>query len=112
VIRSEKLSIWRRPISRGVVTVALIVIGLNLLDAVCTLRHLSMGAVELNPLMRALLEHGPLAFVVGKHCLAAAGILGIVAHSSHPAAQRMLRFVLLPVYSAIGTYQLVLFAVV
>jgi hypothetical protein len=105
-------SVWRRSLPRGVIIMALVVVGLNLLDAFCTLRHLENGAVELNPLMRLLLEQGPLTFLVGKHCLAGAGILGIAAQSSHPAAQRMLRFVLLPVYSAIGTYQLALFAVV
>ncbi len=103
---------WKRPLPRGIVIVALAIVGLNLLDAFCTLRHLQLGAVELNPLMRELLALGPLEFLIGKHCLAAAGIMGIVAQAGHPAAHRMLRFVLLPVYSAIGAYQLVLFTVV
>lgn len=101
-----------RPIPTAVLVIALAVVGLNLLDAFCTLRHLEQGAVELNPLMRMLLDHGPLAFVVGKHLLAAGGVIGIVAHARHTAARKMLRFVLLPVYGAIGAYQLLLFAVV
>jgi hypothetical protein len=91
---------------------ALAVLFLNLLDAFCTLRHIELGAVELNPLMRLLLEAGPMEFLVGKHLLAAGGVIGIVAHSSHRAARSMLRFVLLPVYASIGIYQLALFAVV
>ena len=91
---------------------ALVILGLNLVDAFCTLRHLQLGAVELNPLMRNLLGLGPVAFLVGKHTLAGTGILGIAAQSSHPAARQMLRFVLLPVYAAIGVYQLALFAIV
>jgi hypothetical protein len=105
-------SIWRRPLAARVALTALAVIALNLLDAFCTLRHVSLGAVELNPLMRALLEEGPLTFLVGKHLLAAAGVIGIVAHARHRAARRMLRCVLLPVYAAIGVYQVALFAVV
>jgi hypothetical protein len=105
-------SLWRRPLASSVALAALAVIALNLLDAFCTLRHVQLGAIELNPLMRELLDSGPLAFLVGKHLLAAAGVLGIVAHSRHRTARRMLRFVLLPVYAAIGAYQILLFAVV
>jgi len=95
-----------------VVVVALAVIALNLLDAFCTLRHLELGAVELNPIMRMLLGISPLAFLVGKHILAAGGVLGIVAQARHNAARQVLRCVLLPVYLAIGIYQLILFTVV
>jgi hypothetical protein len=105
-------STWKRPLAAPVVIAALAVLALNLVDAFCTLRHIELGAVELNPLMRGLLDLGPLPFLVGKHLLAAAGVLGIVAHSRHRAARQMLRFVLLPVYSAIGTYQVLLFSIV
>ena len=105
-------SAWRRPLSSPVAMAALAVLFLNLLDAFCTLRHIELGAVELNPLMRLLLEAGPVEFLVGKHLLAAGGVIGIVAHSSHRAARSMLRYVLLPVYASIGVYQLALFAVV
>ncbi len=96
----------------SVLYVALAVIALNLLDAFCTLRHLELGAIEVNPLMRMLLGISPLAFLVGKHLLAAGGVLGIVAQARHQAARQVLRCVLLPVYTAIGVYQLILFAVV
>jgi hypothetical protein len=102
----------RRPISTPILVVALAVIGLNLVDAFCTLRHLDAGAIEVNPIMRILLGISPLAFLVGKYLLGAGGVLGIVAQARHRAAQHVLRFVLLPVYVAIGVYQVVLFAVV
>jgi hypothetical protein len=102
----------RRPLSPGVLLAALAVIGLNLLDAFCTLRHVELGAVEVNPIMRMLLGISPLAFMVGKHLLAAGGVLGIVAQARHSAARRVLGLVLLPVYAAIGIYQIALFSVV
>ena len=101
-----------RPVPATVVYLALLVIGLNLVDAFCTLIHLSHGAVELNPIMRILLGISPIAFLVGKHLLAAGGVLGIAAQSRHPAAQKVLRLVLVPVYAAIGVYQIALFALV
>jgi Domain of unknown function (DUF5658) len=96
----------------SILVVALAVIGLNLLDAFCTLRHLEAGAVEVNPIMRILLGISPLAFLIGKYVLGAGGVLGIVAQARHRAADVVLRFVLLPVYFAIGVYQVLLFAVV
>ena len=102
----------RRPVARPILLVALAVIGLNLVDAFCTLRHLDAGAVEVNPIMRILLGISPLAFIVGKYILGAGGVLGIVAQARHRAAQDVLRFVLLPVYVAIGVYQVALFAMV
>ena len=102
----------QRPISRSVLVLALAVIALNLVDAFCTLRHIDSGAIEVNPIMRILLGISPLAFLVGKYVLGAGGVIGIVAQAPHRAAQHVLRFVLLPVYVAIGVYQVVLFAIV
>jgi hypothetical protein len=101
-----------REVPPALARLALLVIGLNLLDAFCTLVHLSRGAVELNPLMRFLLGISPVAFLLGKYLLACSGVLGIVAQARHEAACQVLRCVLLPVYAAIGVYQVVLFAVV
>ena len=86
------------------------IVMLNLIDAFSTLRHVDWGAEEVNPLMRMLLGGGPLVFLVGKHVLAAGGVIGIAAHCRHAAARRMLQYVLLPVYVAIASYQLSLFA--
>ena len=106
------MPILRRPLAPGILIAALAVIALNLLDAFCTLRHLELGAVEVNPIMRMLLGISPLAFLLGKHVLAAGGVLGIVAQARHRAARHVLRLVLLPVYAAIGIYQIALFSVV
>ncbi len=112
VAPSGIVKVLSRPVPTSIAVTALLVIGLNLVDAFCTLAHLERGAVELNPIMRILLGISPLAFLIGKHLLAAGGVLGIVAHSRHRAAAKVLRFVLVPVCAAIGLYQLVLFAVV
>jgi hypothetical protein len=101
---------WRRPLDRTTVVTAIAVIFLNLIDAFATLHHIDAGAREMNPLMNALVQEGPLAFFWGKHALAAAGVMGIAAQSHHAVARRMLGFVLLPIYVAIATYQLALFA--
>lgn len=101
-------SVWRVPLPRAAWGMALVIVGLNLIDAFGTLRHLSYGAEELNPLMARLVAEGPLPFVVGKHLLACAGIVGILAHVRYRAAGIALRWVLFPIYLAIATYQLVL----
>lgn len=106
------MRVLSREIPPAVARIALIVIALNLVDAFCTLEHLQRGAVELNPLMRLLLGISPLAFLLGKYALACGGVLGIVAQARHEAANQVLRFVLLPVYAAIGVYQIALFALV
>jgi Domain of unknown function (DUF5658) len=103
-------SVWLRPVDSTTLFVALAVVFLNLVDAFGTLHHLSRGAEELNPVMGLLLHAGPTAFVVGKHMLCAAGVIGIVAHAQHRAARVTLRWVLLPVYATIAIYQLALFA--
>jgi hypothetical protein len=101
-----------RPIERSMLVTGFLVLGLNLVDAICTLRHVAMGAEELNPLMARLLDAGPVAFFVGKHLLASAGVLGILAYSHTRPARIALRWVLLPVYAAVAAYQVILFVVV
>jgi hypothetical protein len=46
----------------------------TLLDAVLTLTLLNAGGEELNPLMGRLLDHGVLAFLLGKYVLTAGGL--------------------------------------
>jgi hypothetical protein len=103
---------WLRPIAPRVLLVALAVLTLNLVDGFATLRHLQLGAIEVNPLMRALLARGPITFLLGKHLLASIGVIGIVAHSQHRPARILLYWGLLPVYAAIATYQVALFFVI
>jgi hypothetical protein len=108
LVREEPF--WRRRLDRVTLITAVAIVVLNLVDAFSTLRHVDWGAEEVNPLMRMLLGGGPMMFLVGKHILAAGGVIGIAAHCRHAAARRMLGYVLLPVYLAIAAYQLSLFA--
>ena len=99
--------LWQE-LPRGLVVVALAILGLNLFDVVLTLRHMELGAVELNPLMQQLLERGAATFVAGKHFLVGAGVLALTTQCHRSAAAGALRFVLLPVYAALAFYQVVL----
>lgn len=103
---------WRQPLARPLLALALAVLALNVFDAMATLRHVELGASELNPLMDLLLRHGATTFFVGKYLLAAGGILGIVACSHHPLARRVLTWLLVPVYLAIALWHGALFLVV
>lgn len=103
--------LFHRRLAPRALAVALAVLGLNLVDALVTLRHVSAGAEELNPVMAALLARGPVTFVVGKHLLGATGVLGILAHDhGHGRAGWIALFwVLLPTYLLVAAYQLALF---
>jgi hypothetical protein len=93
---------------RGVAAIALAVIALNLFDVFFTLLHLDLGAEEANPVMRELLEEGPLAFALGKHFLVGAGVVALAAKWSLAFALDALRFVALPAYALVAVYHLVL----
>ena len=103
---------WRQPLARPLLGFALALLLLNVFDAMCTLRHVELGASELNPLMDLLLRQGATTFFVGKYTLAAGGVLGIVACSHHPLARRVLQWLLVPVYGAIALWHGALFLVV
>jgi hypothetical protein len=96
---------------RRLVAVALAIVALNLLDVVLTLRHLELGAVELNPLMQPLIDRGWGAFAAGKHFLVGAGVLALTTQCHHSAASGALRFVLLPAYAMLALYQLALLGI-
>jgi hypothetical protein len=88
----------------------LAILGLNLVDAFATLRHLEHGAEELNPLMGALLRHGAGVFLLVKHCLASVGVLGIALYPVERVTHLALAL-LLPVYLLLALYQIGLFYV-
>ncbi len=104
----------RRAISRRLDTrtalLCVAILGLNLLDAFATLRHLEHGAEELNPFMLALLHRGARHFLIVKHLLASAGVLGIALHPGRRAADIAL-FILFPLYVLLAIYQIALFYV-
>lgn len=101
----------QRPLGARTCALVLGIIVLNLVDGFATLRHLGHGAEELNPLMRLCLAHGALTFLVAKHLLASAGVVGIAFHERTRAA-RVALWSLFPLYIGIAVYQVALFAVI
>jgi hypothetical protein len=99
-----------RPLDNRTALLCLAILALNLLDAFATLRHLEHGAQELNPFMLALLHRGAGHFLVVKHMLASAGVIGIALHPGRRAADIAL-FILVPLYSLLAVYQIALFYV-
>lgn len=99
-----------RPLDNRTTLLCLAILALNLLDAFATLRHLEHGAQELNPFMSALLHQGAGHFLIVKHLLASAGIVGIALHPGRRAAAAAL-YVLFPLYTLLAFYQIALFYV-
>jgi hypothetical protein len=97
-----------RPLDARTSMLCLAILALNLLDAFATLRHLEHGAQELNPFMLALLHRGAGHFLIVKHMLASAGVIGIALHPGRRAAAAAL-YILLPLYSLLAVYQITLF---
>jgi hypothetical protein len=56
---------------------------LSVTDAVMTLKILSHGGTELNPVMEAILAQGPLAFFAVKYGLTCVGLIICVLHIRH-----------------------------
>src|SRR5207302_7065204 len=80
-------STFVRPIDVHTTTLAIAILFLNLVDGFATLRHLTHGAEELNPLMQLLLSHSAAAFLLVKHLLASLGVIGIAMHGRVRAAR-------------------------
>jgi hypothetical protein len=100
-----------RPLDGKVALACVAILILNMVDAFATLRHLEYGAEELNPFMQAMLRRGAEPFLFVKHLLASVGVIGIALYPERRAAQVAL-WILLPVYAALGLYQLGLFYIV
>jgi hypothetical protein len=84
---------------------------LTLLDGVLTLELLDTNSEEINPLMRGLLERGPLWFLLGKYALTAVGLPFLVVYQDYRlfATGFRVRFLLpifLSLYVALVAYQL------
>ena len=102
------MSLLSLQLPRGLVVVALAIVALNLFDVVLTLRHMELGAVELNPLMQQLLERGSFAFAAGKHFLVGFGVLALTTQCHHSAACGALQYLVLPAYVLLALYQVML----
>ncbi|WP_145952375.1 DUF5658 family protein [Paludisphaera borealis] len=94
-------------------TLALVVgvLGLTLLDGVLTIELLDTNSEEVNPLMRRLLEYGPLWFLLGKYVLTAVGLPFLVVFQDYRlfATGFRVRFLLpifLSLYVVLVAYQL------
>ncbi len=109
-MQAFRVAIARR-IDPQTASLALGILLLNVLDGFATLRHLTHGAEELNPLMQYLLRHGPRAFLLSKHLLASLGVLGIAFHGRVRAA-RIALWILFPLYLGIAIYQGILFLII
>ncbi len=68
------------------VTLGMIValLGLTLVDGLLTIELLEINSEEGNPFMDYLLTYGPMAFLLGKYVMTAAGIPFLVVYKNHP----------------------------
>lgn len=87
------------------VMATVVLLASNLLDAALTLCAVEFGdAVEANPLMAALLAHGPLVFVLVKHLLVSLGLVLLWRFRARPLA-RAGAWLVLPIYPALVMYE-------
>ena len=100
------VQVLSRALPPGAVLLVITVVALNLADAYLTLWHIGFGAVELNPLMRHLLDQGPVAFVAGKHFTVAICLIAIAATRAHHPVFQAVGLAALAVYASIIVYQL------
>jgi hypothetical protein len=94
-------------------TLALGVLVLCLIDGLLTIELLDLNSEEINPVMRLLLRRGYLSFLMGKYVLTAAGLPFLVVYKNWPLfGTRFRAGLLLPVFFALYlvllTYQVIL----
>ena len=82
-------------------------------DAVLTIQLINAGAVETNPLMAHLLDHGVLPFILGKYVLTVAGLPLLLIFKNHYLFDTRVRVgylipLALAMYLALIGYQLAL----
>jgi hypothetical protein len=87
-------------------TATIVLLASNALDAMLTLCAVEFGdATEANPLMEAVLAHGPTTFVIVKHLLVSLGLVLLWRFRARPLA-RAGAWLVLPIYPAIVAYEL------
>ena len=69
--------------------ISVLILLLCMADAVNTLHLLDLGAVELNPLLGALLDRNLTLFALCKHLLTGVGVVILVAYSRHRLFDRL-----------------------
>ena len=85
----------------------------TLIDAVLTIRLLEAGGHEVNPVMNRLLEHGVLAFLLGKYLLTVFGLPLLLIFKNYYLFGTRLRVgylipVIVALYATLIAYQLLL----
>ncbi len=101
-------------ISPAVLFAAAVVVLCSCADSLFTLRLLELGAVEVNPLMRLLIEWDTALFVQIKIAATLSGVL-VIAHHAHFRLMRIMRgchalYGLAAMYLTLNVYQLGLLA--
>lgn len=85
----------------------------SLVDAFFTMKLVSAGAQELNPVMDYFLRFGPVPFVVAKYLLTASGLTWLLIHKDYPMFKGRITgkilFLFVPIaYIALIAYEIVL----
>jgi hypothetical protein len=78
-----------------------------LVDAFCTLRHVALGAREVNPVMAELLDGGGLRFVTVKHALVSLCVCALLMRSQERLARGALIGIFV-LFAALAVYHGVL----
>jgi hypothetical protein len=87
---------------RRLLAPSLTILVLCIIDALITLRLIERGAVEINLIMRFLIEEGIVAFIATKYLMTASSVVWLVAHNNFRIFQRI-RVVHL-IYACAGLY--------
>ena len=80
--RGEQQAQYLDQVSRSVSGLAILVIALSAIDALCTLIHLQNGAIEANPVMAIALLYGVEVFLVAKGGLTLLGVVLLAVHEN------------------------------
>lgn len=99
--------------SSGMLLCVMLLVFSSLVDAALTIRVLSAGGEEVNPLMDILLNHSIEAFVVGKYLLTVVGLPLLLIFKNHylfgtPFRVGHLIGVAVALYFVLITYQIAL----
>ena len=99
--------------SSAMFVVIVILIVASVVDAVLTLQLIEAGAVETNPLMAHLLNHGIVPFLLGKYLLTVGGLPLLLIFKNHYLFDTRVRVghlipMVVAMYLALIGYQLVL----
>jgi hypothetical protein len=93
--------------SWGIVTLFLLILALNVLDAYFTLVYVQMGGKEANPIAQAFLDMGEIPFILVKSAVIGICLLVLVIHKTFYSVPRVLMVICI-FYSLLLFYHLAL----